>query len=60
MQAAMKKMAEEKARLDSYFASADSNLKDREKELADLFEKEKKKIAESGDVSRPENPFDLD
>ena len=60
MQAALRKMEEEKARLDSYFASAGSNMKDREKELADLFEKEKKKIAESGDISRPENPFDLD
>lgn len=60
MQAALKKMEDDKARLDSYFASAGTEMKAREKELEELFEKGKKKIEESGDVSKPDMPFDLD
>ncbi|MBO4556535.1 MAG: hypothetical protein J5706_07220 [Elusimicrobiales bacterium] len=56
----MKKLEEEKARLDSYFDGAGEMLKNKEKELDSLFEKEKKRIEESGDFSRPDSPFDLD
>ncbi|MBP5286506.1 MAG: hypothetical protein J6Z08_01245 [Elusimicrobiales bacterium] len=60
MQAALKKMEDDKARLDSYFATAGTEMETRERKLSELFEKEKKKIEESGDFSKPETPFDLD
>ena len=40
----MKKLEEEKARLDSYFDGAGEMLKNKEKELDSLFEKEKKRL----------------
>ncbi len=60
MQEAFKKMKEEKSRLDSYFSNAGRSMDEKKKELEDKFEKEKKRIKDSGDTSRPVNPMDLD
>lgn len=60
LQSGLKKLEDEKARLSSYFDDAGDILKEREKNLASAFEKEKKNVEESEDFSRPENPFDLD
>ncbi|MDD2805499.1 MAG: hypothetical protein PHV33_08090 [Elusimicrobiales bacterium] len=60
MQEAMKKMQEDKARLDSYFSNAGKSMEEKKKELEEKFQKEKKRIEESGDTSRPDSPFDLD
>ena len=60
MQEAIKKMKAENSRLDDYFNNAGRSLEDKKKELNDKFEKEKKRIEDSGDTSRPINPMDLD
>ncbi|MBI4351057.1 MAG: hypothetical protein HY550_06425 [Elusimicrobia bacterium] len=60
MREAFKKMKEDKSRLDSYFSNAGRSLEDKKKELDEKFEKEKKRIKDSGDNSRPETPWDLD
>jgi hypothetical protein len=60
MQEAMKKLKEDKSRLDSYFTNAGKSLEDKKKELDEKFEQEKKRVKDSGDTSRPLNPFDLD
>lgn len=60
MQEALKKMKDEKARLDSYFSNAGKSLEEKKKELEKKFEQEKKRIEDSGDNSRPINPLDLD
>jgi len=60
MQEAMKKMQADKSRLDDYFSNAGKSLEEKKKELEAKFEAEKKRIEESGDTSRPENPWDLD
>lgn len=60
MQEAFKKMKEDKDRLDSYFTGAGKSLEDKKRELEEKFEKEKKRIKDSGDTSRPVNPMDLD
>ena len=60
MQEALEKMKADKARLNDYFSNAGKSLEDKKKELEDKFQKEKKRIEESGDTSKPENPFDLD
>lgn len=57
---AMKKMKEDKSRLDSYFSNAGKTLEDKKKELEQKFESERKRIKDSGDTSRPINPMDLD
>ena len=60
MQEALKKIKEEKSRLDDYFSNAGQAMKDKKKELDEKFESEKKRIKDSGDTSRPVNPMDLD
>lgn len=60
MKEAFKKMKEDKSRLDSYFSNAGKSLEDKKKELDQKFEAEKKRIKDSGDTSKPENPWDLD
>ena len=60
MASALKKMQEDKTRLDKYFSGAKDSLDERKKQLLDQFEKEKKRIHDSGDTSRPINPMDLD
>jgi len=60
MQEAFKKMKEDKSRLDSYFSGAGKSLQDKKRELDERFEKEKKRVEDSGDTSRPLNPMDLD
>lgn len=60
MKDAFKKMKDDKSRLDSYFSNAGKSLEDKKKELDEKFEAEKKRIKESGDTSKPENPWDLD
>lgn len=60
MQEALKKIKADKSRLDDYFSNAGKSMKDKKKELLDNFEKEKKRIKDSGDTSRPINPMDLD
>ncbi len=57
---AINKMAEEKEKLDKYFSGARGEIDSRKKELLDKFEKEKKRVRESGDDSKPINPMDLD
>jgi uncharacterized protein YecE (DUF72 family) len=56
----LKKMKEEKDRLDKYFSQAPSSLQKHKQELLDQFEQEKKKVNEGGPVERPINPLDLD
>ncbi|MEK7721970.1 MAG: hypothetical protein AAB359_06235 [Elusimicrobiota bacterium] len=60
MQEAFRKMKEDKSRLDSYFSNAGKSMENKKKELEEKFEKEKKRIKDSGDTSRPINPMDLD
>ena len=60
MQEALKKIKADKSRLDAYFSNAGKSMEDKKKELMDNFEKEKKRIKDSGDTSRPVNPMDLD
>ncbi len=47
-------------KLDDYFLGAKTSMDDKKKELLDKFEKEKKRIIDSGDTSKPINPMDLD
>lgn len=60
IRAAMEKMQENKTRLDKYFSEAPDSIKKKKKELLEKFEKEKKRIHDEGDTSRPINPMDLD
>jgi len=60
MQEALKKIKADKDRLDSYFSNAGKSMEDKKKELEEQFEKEKKRIEDSGDISKPINPLDLD
>ena len=60
MQEALKKIKDDKVRLDDYFSKAQGDMERKKKELLDKFEKEKKRIKDSGDTSRPINPMDLD
>ncbi|MBI5744838.1 MAG: hypothetical protein HY952_09850 [Elusimicrobia bacterium] len=60
MQEAMKKMQADKNRLDAYFSNAGKSMEEKKKELEEKLEKEKKRIEESGDTSKPPSPFDLD
>ncbi|OIO03212.1 MAG: hypothetical protein AUJ51_04400 [Elusimicrobia bacterium CG1_02_56_21] len=60
MQEALKKIKDDKSRLDSYFSNAGKSMEEKKKELDEAFEKEKKRIKDSGDTSRPINPMDLD
>ena len=60
MQEAFKKMKDDKSRLDDYFSNAGQSLEEKKKELLEKFEREKKRIKDSGDTSRPINPMDLD
>lgn len=56
----LKKMKEEKNKLNGYFSSAKDLMENKKRELLEKFDEEKKKIQESGDTSRPINPMDLD
>jgi hypothetical protein len=60
MQEAFNKMKEDKSRLDNYFTNAGKSMEEKKKELDEKFEKEKKRIEDSGDTSKPINPMDLD
>ncbi|HAN06000.1 MAG TPA: hypothetical protein DCQ25_12335 [Elusimicrobia bacterium] len=60
MTEALKKIQDDKSRLDSYFNNAGKSLEDKKKELDEKFAAEKKRIEESGDTSKPINPLDLD
>lgn len=60
MQEALKKMKADKNKLDDYFSKAKGSMEEKKKELLDQFEKEKKRIQDSGDTSKPINPMDLD
>ena len=60
MAEAFKKMKADKSRLDDYFSNAGKSMEEKKKELDEKFEKEKKRIKDSGDTSRPINPMDLD
>ncbi len=60
MQEALKKIQEDKSRLDSYFNNAGRSMEEKRKELEKKFEEEKKRIEDSGDTSKPINPMDLD
>jgi len=58
---ALKKIREDKAKLDSYFKAAPDSLKQHQKELESKFKEETDKIKkEGGKVEKPINPFDLD
>lgn len=56
----LKKMKEEKNKLNGYFSSAKDSMESKKKELLEKFDREKKKIQASGDTSRPISPMDLD
>lgn len=60
MRDALKKIRDDKSRLDDYFSRAQGEMERKKKELLENFEKEKKRIRDSGDTSRPINPMDLD
>ena len=60
MKDALKKIKEDKSRLEDYFSKAQGDMERKKKELLENFEKEKKRIKDSGDTSRPINPMDLD
>lgn len=57
---ALKKMGKEKEKLNKYFSRARTEMDEKKKGLLDKFEKEKRRIEESGDDSKPMNPMDLD
>ena len=56
----LKKIQENKTKLDKYFSGAPESLAEHKRGLLDAFEKEKKRIRDTGDTSRPINPLDLD
>lgn len=60
MAESLKKIQADKSRLDDYFKNAGKSMEDKQKELEAQFEKEKKRIEDSGDTSKPINPLDLD
>jgi len=60
MKDALEKIKDNKSRLDDYFSKAQGEMERKKKELLENFEKEKKRIKDSGDTSRPINPMDLD
>ncbi|MHB0997008.1 MAG: hypothetical protein ACYC2I_11625 [Elusimicrobiales bacterium] len=60
MAESLKKIQADKSRLDDYFNNAGRSMEEKKKELEAQFEKEKKRIEDSGDTSRPINPMDLD
>jgi enoyl reductase-like protein len=60
MAESLKKLQADKARLDDYFNNAGRSMEEKKKELEAQFEKEKKRIEDSGDTSKPINPMDLD
>ena len=60
MQDSLKKIKDNKSKLDDYFANARGDMEKKKKELLENFEKEKKRIKDSGDTSKPINPMDLD
>ncbi|HBE89096.1 MAG TPA: hypothetical protein DDW67_08165 [Elusimicrobia bacterium] len=60
MAEAMKKIQEDKARLEGYFSGARDEMDKKKKDLLDKFEQEKKRIEESGEDIKPINPMDLD
>jgi len=60
MKSSLKKIEEKQKELQSYFSKAGEKLKNREKELNDLFEKNKKSAAADKDGEKPVNPMDLD
>ena len=60
MQEALKKIKDDKSRLNDYFSKAQGDMERKKKELLNKFEEEKKRIKDSGDTSKPINPMDLD
>jgi predicted nuclease with TOPRIM domain len=60
MSEALKKMKEEKSKLNQYFSKAPQNLKDHKEKLLGKFDSEKQRIEKEKDFDRPTNPFDLD
>ncbi len=60
VQDALKKMQENKDKLSKYFSGARTSMEEKKKELLDKFDKEKQRIHDEGDTSRPINPMDLD
>ena len=60
MEAALRKLEEDRKRLDSYFSGAGRSMEEKRRELEEKFAAEKKRIEETGDTSRPVNPMDLD
>lgn len=60
MAEALKKISEDRSRLNDYFSGAGASMEEKKKELLDKFEQEKKRIKDSGDTSKPINPMDLD
>jgi len=60
MKAALDKMKQDKSKLEDYFSRAQGDMERKKKDLLDAFEKEAKRIKDSGDNSKPINPLDLD
>ena len=57
---ALDKIKQDHARLENYFSKAQGDMEKKKKDLLDNFEKEAKRIKDSGDTSKPFNPLDLD
>lgn len=60
MKDALEKIKQDKSRLDDYFSKAQGDMERKKKDLLDSFDKEAKRIKDSGDKSKPLNPMDLD
>jgi predicted nuclease with TOPRIM domain len=60
MKDALEKIKTDKSKLEDYFSKAQGDMEKKKRELLDTFEKEAKRIKDSGDNSKPLNPMDLD
>ena len=61
LQAALKKMKSQDATREERFESTKKEMNDKKDKLAQLFDEERKKIKEEGDIKPPEHRlFDLD
>lgn len=60
MKDAFQRIKQDKSRLEDYFSKAQGDIEKKKRELLDGFDKEAKRIKDSGDTSKPLNPMDLD
>lgn len=60
IKAAQERLKAEKERLSAYMAGAGEMLERQKRETLEKFEREKRRVIEEGDTSRPPSPFDND